>query len=663
MKENILNKAGECIICCIIILFFTLATRSPEAIGESDDYMLTTIALQNHGSIRITEDDVKRAMKDFPEHAWYFEASWEAGMPALFTIKENEVYPWYMGTYSLTCIPVKLCLKALGLNQSYAFALTNAAWAMLAIIICWRKLRASLAKRLAVIFMLGFSPIWWYIRWPSAEVFIFSLVVISLTYFANKQYYLAGLFISAAGTMNIAVMALGLLIIIDYTKNTCQKHFADGQRNIWKIMKTERKGIFLLILCYIPALITPVFNIAKFGIMNLQSILGFATIDGYFQRVITHLFDLNIGFLAYFTIAFVLFIILAFVEILKRKWGMFVYFSAFILTVIAYSITYHINSGMEGLPRYSAWAFPIFVFGLVLENGLSKKCTVYTFNILLVLSSFFTVLTVCEKRGDLEQTNVAAVVLDHFPEIYNPYYTVFASRVAGIPGGYIPYQEQVPEAITMGTNYEDYLPIIYCDSAGNVRKILTIPELADNLPLYFDGSAADIKELQNSVNDIKDNNKLQYINLHGNLKIKSMYLNFRFAYTYGKTLKANSIVPLGLFKVTDLGNITESSIEMPAGAFQYGPYMPLQQGDYVITITGKGLSQLEESVLVDNQLADIIPLTKNNEQIQYILNLSADAESVEFRGLNIGDDTLEITLIEVFLWEQPNVLTRTGQNP
>lgn len=652
-KDTVINGLGIALLCCITVLFFSLATRTPEAIGESDDYMLTTVALQNHGSIRITESDVNRAMQDFPEHAWYFESSWNAGMPALFSIKEGEVYPWYMGTYSLACIPVKLCLEALKLNQSYAFALTNAACAALALWICWCKLNTTRINKLILIFMLGFSPIWWYIRWPSAEVFLFSLVVVSLTFFANKQYHWAGLAISAAGTLNIAAMALGLIIIIDYTWNTCQKYFSDGEKSIRKIMRAERKSILLLILCFLPSLITPVYNILKFRIMNLQSILGFAAIDGYMHRVLSHLFDLNIGFLAYFTIAFILFLAITVIRIFKRGYRIFMYFSAFILTVSAYSVTYHINSGMEGLPRYSAWAFPIFVFGLILENGLSKKQIAAVFDILLIISSLFTVSLVCEKRSELKLTSVAKSVLNRFPELYNPYYSIFVSRVSGISGGYVPYQEQVPEAIALGTNYEDYLPVVYCDPDGNVRKLITIPELAEALPLYFEGSAEDLEELRDKIDSIKDNHHLQYINLHGNLKIRDEYLNARFAYTYGEALTAGGKVPLSFFKITDPGSITESCIIVPAGSFQYGPYMPIEKGCYTVTITGDGLSGFSEDALIDNKIADTILLNKSDEQIQYILELSDDADSVELRGLNSGDSTVEITSVEIQLSEYP----------
>lgn len=648
-RESIINIAGIIFLHLITLFFIGLALHTKGAIGESDDYMLTTVALQNHGSIRITEADVNRATKDFPEHAWYFQSSWEKGMPALFSIKEGEVYPWYMGTYSLSCIPAKVFLEMFGLNQSYAFALTNVAFAVLALWICWRILKASPLQKLILLFMLSFSPIWWYIRWPSAEIFIFSLVVISLTFFANKQYHWAGLTISIAGTMNIAVMALGLAIIIDYIKETCQKYFVQGERNIWKIMRSEKKSIFLLVVCFLPSLITPVYNIIKFRIMNLQSILGFATGAGYVNRVTSHLFDLNIGFLAYFAISFSLFIAIVCWGIIKRRWRILIYGFAFLMMVMLYSITYHINSGMVGLPRYSTWAFPVFAFALVLENGFVRKRAVYILNGLLVISTFLTIFIVCEKKTELEPTNISMYITTKFPELYNPYYPIFISRFAGIGGGYTPYQESVPEALALGTNYEDYLPVICCDSNGSIRKILIIPELAEKLTLYIEGSSEDMEELQKKIDEIKNSKQLQYINLHSDLRIKSEYLNFRFAYTYGKTLKPAGPVPLSYFKVTDTGKITESSITLPPGAFQFGPYLPMSKGDYKIIVNGKGLEQLYVDALIDNEMPDIVLLKQSDDQIQYSLHLDKNADSIELRGQNIGDKTIEISSIQIFL--------------
>ena len=91
-----------------------------------------------------------------------------------------------------------------------------------------------------------------YIRSPSAEVMIFALIVLALTFFAERNYFLSGLFVSIAGTLNIAVMALGLFMIIDFVKNTYMYHYKSGEKNVFRVILLEWKKIGLLILCTIP---------------------------------------------------------------------------------------------------------------------------------------------------------------------------------------------------------------------------------------------------------------------------------------------------------------------------------------------------------------------------------------------------------------------------
>ena len=146
-------------------------------------------------------------------------------------------------------------------------------------------------------------------------------------------------------------------------------------------------------------------------------------------------------------------------------------------------------------------------------------------------------------------TGVSQWVMDHFPGLYNPYYTIFISRVEKIAGGYTPYQEKVPEAISLGENYSDYLPVVYCDDEGNVRKILTIPELSEETLQYFEGSEKEMSNLQSRIVDKEEQKKLYYINLKGNIKIKDQYFNEKFSYAYGSQLKPSGRIPLSLFRL------------------------------------------------------------------------------------------------------------------
>ena len=62
------------IIAGFSILLFLGAILMPSfPVGESDDYMLSTISLENRFSLFIFPSDIEQAKSDFPEHMW----SWQ----------------------------------------------------------------------------------------------------------------------------------------------------------------------------------------------------------------------------------------------------------------------------------------------------------------------------------------------------------------------------------------------------------------------------------------------------------------------------------------------------------------------------------------------------------------------------------------------------------
>ena len=646
MQNCKLERAALVLLFVLTVWFFVLAVQAPAPIGESDDYMLTTVALQNHGTLQITYEDMQRAMTDFPEHAWYFESSWEKGMPALFSLDGENVYPWYMGTYSLSCIPLKLCLQALGISQSYAFPLTNAAFAAAALWLCWFCLRASALRKILLIAALGVSPIWWYIRWPSAEVFIFSMVTICLIFYSNKNYHLAGFFVSLAGTMNIAVMAIGFFMIADYIKSTYLMYVRKGEKNVFKVIWQHRKSVILLILCYMPSLITPIFNLANFGIINLQSMLGFGTTDGYIARVLTYLFDLNIGFLPYFLIAFPAFVVFLVINIVRNqeRWLSFIYAGAFFGTVLLYAVTYHINCGMEGIPRYSAWTFPIFMFYLFLHGTVSSGF-IKTMGVLGAIASVVLTMSVVAPRTDsLEQTWVAQTVLNYLPQMYNPYPATFIARTAKLPGGYVSFQEDVPKELT---TYNNQLPIIYCDPKGRVRKILAVSNTDTDLMEFLEGSPEAMCNLQGAIKTATQNEKLYYISVTDEIKIKDQYLAERFAYAYGSWIR-EGVVPLTRFSVSGNGQITVSEVSVPPDGYMYGPYLKIKKGSYTVTITGSGLDEVSIDVLANTkEMIKANVLEHNANQIRYSFKVEKTKPVVELRVFNNGQNAVRISQVYV----------------
>ena len=214
-----------------------------------------------------------------------------------------------------------------------------------------------------------------------------------------------------------------------------------------------------------------------------------------------------------------------------------------------------------------------------------------------------------------------------------------------MPGGYTPYEEEVPEEIRMGSDYESYLPVIYCDESGNVRKILSIPELGEKMLEYFEGTEDEMEALNQKVYKNSQGDELYYINLTGKVKIKDKYLNRQFAYTYGDELKDAGRIPLSFFRVQEGGEIKEDEIVLPSGVFQFGPYMPIEKGQYLVTISGENLMHFAEDALIDNELLVVDTIEKTDTVIAYVLNVEKDARSIELRGMNQGAETIKIKQI------------------
>ncbi len=119
-------------------------------IGESTSYMISAITLQNHFSLDIRESDVKQARKDFPNHYKNIRHAYIAEQKKLcfFWDKNGTRYSWYMGTYSLVSIPMKILLKFLHLNQAYAFQITNVLFYIFSLLLVFYKLKTSEQKKL-----------------------------------------------------------------------------------------------------------------------------------------------------------------------------------------------------------------------------------------------------------------------------------------------------------------------------------------------------------------------------------------------------------------------------------------------------------------------------------------------------------------------------------
>ena len=534
IKDLYLKLSYISIIIFAICMFFTLLSTPPRPIGESDDYMITTISLQNHFSIQILPEDIIRAKNDYSkDNANYIEDSWNKVLTGQDKIRyfglfpDVGIYPWYMGTYSLCCIPVKVILAKMNVDQSYAFCLTNLLLYCLAMLFLVKKIDISDAEKFVICILLICSPTINYLYWPSAEIFIFSLVIFSVVFLSLKKFILAALSIAIAGTLNPTVMMFGFLIIFDFY------YVLLSSKNVsfyWEVIKVNLQKEILLFLAFLPFFSTYIFNYSHFGVFNLQSLLGFSPFEpfGILERTFAYIMDLNYGFLPYFWIVMLLISLISlYLVICRHDLRVITCICAFIFTVMAYAITTHINCGMTGIARYNAWCYPILLYIIIYgfkhlnDISINKKIVIYVGCLLSAVWTLFVIIHIGIFNYDYIHFNfIAKEILNNNPSLYNPYPYTFVSRSLHVDGGYF-YNE----------------PVFYVDDL-QIKKILLCKRKImgsmhdtnnkiDNLSIILNKSNVsagneDMVWLKNEVGRFDNNSRgplFSYVNIPSNRKL------------------------------------------------------------------------------------------------------------------------------------------------
>ena len=502
MIERVWDKLSVIIIILTMgVLSYLVANTQPAIIGECQSYVLSTASLINSHSIVITKEDVDFASKIFPNYADYIQEVYSWRLPQ---IDSEHFLPYYGFYYSLSCVPMVGILSLLGLNASYAFGLTNILLIGISLIYTYLKLQVDRKSVFEIELLLATAPIWLYYFWPSAEIFIFSMLVISVVSLVNGKYKSAGLFCSIAGGLNITVMAFGAIIVIDYLLAL----YADGKgENVYKrvlsILKNKWKDILITACCFIPCFEMYIEKI----VFNKQEFTPPVNVfDFYIDRLVTYIVDLNLGFWGWMPLLVLLFVPAVVMVIIKKEWKLTSIAIGLLLTICAYSLMDLINCGMTGMARYNAWASAILVIFIVLalEKTVCNKLLKRIISILLIVSGILTTfLGGYYKKTTwmsyLELTPQAKFVLDHAPELYNPYPATFISRTMHIDGAY------------------DYtIPAYYADSQGYVRKLLVNHTTLDYFMERLSGDPIVVDEIKEDLLNMDYTNGPIYYNIGKN---------------------------------------------------------------------------------------------------------------------------------------------------
>lgn len=463
----------------LVVAILYIEKCGVEAKGEEDSYMLPTISIIEHGSMLIKDVDIDLAAQDFPEFYEMFKERYDSGRMVL--TRDGSRNPYYYCTYSIACIPLKLIFKLLGIPQHWAFAYTNLLLLISTSVIVFKTLKIAEYKRILLCALLFINPIFLYISWRSAETFIFCMLVLSSLWCYDRHYKKAAFVLSLAGTLNITVMFFGFIVIIDFFIHLYKK---TEERNIFFIIRKSFWEIIKFGFCFLIVFLPFIHN--WLYVNEINSTFGMFEVKDVLGRFWAYLFDLNFGIFAYMPILF-LGLILVFINAIKEKDYRCISFIIGMLgIVLMYSFAFHINCGMSGISRYGAWttACLVFIVAVFFPYEKIKKGLINIFFVLTILTGSALIFLSAETKS-IEMLVVAKYVLNYFPQLYNPLYSTFNSRVNNKDGGY---------------DYLADIPIIYRDNEYRIRKVLLngafIPEFLESLEGDEKGITYCVKELE-----------------------------------------------------------------------------------------------------------------------------------------------------------------------
>ncbi len=552
--DNIQRKASFANVSYVyIIIFFVVAmlycaAYKPSPIGEFDDYSLQVATLLNDHNFGISTEDVVFYKTLFPDWAEYIDGycisdfSTKAGTGKL---------TYYFPTYGIACVPLTIIFRLLHLPTVYTFHCTNIVVMIIAVWFLRRFLEASEGKKFSLIIMLTINPIVFYLSWPSAEVLIFALVVMGMVCWSNGWYKGAAIFISLAGTLNPTVLFVGIVMIVDFCISVLRKK-DDGTTWISHLAKSF-PSIVRYGFCYIIALIPMAYFYYNIGHISIVGTAYDSTnsLKETIARFLAYLFDLNFGIFPYFTVLLTVGILLGILAIKKREIRFIKFFAAFLGTMMAYSLMWHINCGISGISRYNAWNTVIIIFAIVLyydviisTESVKRICRgalytgiILTGTIVFVYNPYRALAT-----NYTYMTPVAKVVLQYMPELYNPLFSTFNNRVNHLDGGY---------------NYWDYTPIIYADEEGYIRKILADSTNKEELRKTLYSATGDELWLEGKINSL--DGTARYINVsrgHKVIKASEYELGTMLHFDYNKN-NVDSYVIKGIGGREEWGTWTE----------------------------------------------------------------------------------------------------------
>jgi hypothetical protein len=395
------------------VILISMLFLKPQRYGDGNEYYLMLVSLRNHLSPDLQDKDIQKAYRGeynvFGEKA---DPRW-----GYFQGRGGKWYSQHFWAYSLVNLPTSLTLELFRKNSAKTLQITNALLFIFLLGALTFFSGFDDGQKLLFMLLLFFSPALWFIHWTHPEVFMFSLVTLSLIFLRSNHFGLALTSAIIASFQNQVLVLFVLFLTI-----RAVLFFKFNPRTI------IRYGILSTVV-FVPN----GFFLIVFGMFNpLHNASSISNISVF--RVFELLFDLNMGLFPYLPLTLLLFLGLVFYSLFKKRiFSDEVQIFTLILALLALcASTDNWNHGTSGPARYVIWILP-FLFYVVTDNSvtlLKFSATKIFLGSAVLLQVYLVIGGGFLIRGEdyLKHTAAAEFVLNHFPQLYNPSFEIFCER-------------------------------------------------------------------------------------------------------------------------------------------------------------------------------------------------------------------------------------------
>jgi hypothetical protein len=330
----------------------------------------------------------------------------------------GRMYPVHFWLASLAAAPLAFTLHVVGLHWMRAFQLLNALLIAAAFYGLLFKSAFSSVKQRVFAALWIFSPVVWYVGWPSAEVWSASLTTLAIVMFTRKSYTMAALFAGLAATQNPPILLFLALLV--------------GAGFYYRWREGDRSRAWLVVVAAVVAFVPEAFFVAVFRTPNPIQQSGAAALGLITAQKVASIFiDLDQGVAPYAPLLLALWVVAVGLAVYRRSvFGVLLAVTAVGMAVLSASAS-NWNSGAVGIMRYGVWLIPVMAWLVVAMFKRSRRVERWSLAAAAyaqVAVALIVLLAPSYAPDYLHHGPVAAFALEHAPSLYRPVDEVFAER-------------------------------------------------------------------------------------------------------------------------------------------------------------------------------------------------------------------------------------------